>query len=46
MDPVDGNLVDSSEGQTDRSDSDAGAVRGCRDLQWNLEESGWTNQTV
>ena len=46
MDPVDGNLVDSSEDQTDRSDSDAGAVRGCRDLQWNLEESGWTNQTI
>lgn len=46
MDPVDGNLVDSSEDQTDRSDSDAGAVRGCRALQWNPEESGWTNQTV
>lgn len=46
MDPVDGNLVDYSEDQTDRSDPDAGAVRGCRALQWNPEESGWTNQTV
>ena len=40
MDPVDGNLVDYSEDQTDRSDPDAGAVRGCRALQWNPEESG------
>lgn len=43
---LDGNLVDYSEDQTDRSDPDAGAVRGCRALQWNPEESGWTNQTV